>query len=643
MISMRTKFFFLFSFFLFVSVCGFAQKREKHKEKDGFVWYSVQTGNLIEAQTKKKEVIIPLSAGCTKMIYVESHQAFMFRTKENYIGVYARDGRLILRPGKYSNYKLVTNVVNEKLYYVMSGDFWGICNANGEEVIAPQLYSDIEWCYDNRLGNYYKVLKNGLKGICDSNGREVIAPKYDDINVDYEENCGVYYKVEKEKKKGICSSNGCEVIAPKYDYVYVHYEENYGIYYKVRNGNKYGICDSNGCEVIAPKYDNVFVDYEENCGVYYKVEKEKKKGIYDSNGREVIAPDKYSNVYLFNNKEYGAYFSVYSDDNKKGVCDITGKEIVAPIYSSVIYSRGCFRYKHASGEFLPVPDGSFAATDAIVAVGNKFSITDATGKALNKHLYDKVVFVPEQNKYIASVGNYHTKVDAVTGVEDNPITTQIFYSAYNLDDSRSAEQLKIYEYLLSVDPANSYGINHVVYNNIGVIYLNRGEYAQALTYFTLSLSVQPEYAQAKANMEDVRSRIAQAQAPQQQYQQVEEQEDRFSSAISKISEALSNISQIASGASNNSYNYNSNSSYNYNSSSSYSGQSSKSTGGSSTRAARHCTKCAGRGSCSKCGGDGYVLGKFSQEFEPCSSCNFKDRTPSSKRGKCTFCNGTGQK
>ena len=58
---------------------------------------------------------------------------------------------------------------------------------------------------------------------------------------------------------------------------------------------------------------------------------------------------------------------------------------------------------------------------------------------------------------------------------------------------------------------------------------------------------------------------------------------------------------------------------------------------------RHCTKCAGSGTCSKCGGDGYVLGKISQEFEPCPSCNFKNKTPKNKRGKCTFCNGTGKR
>ena len=46
-----------------------AQERKKHKEADKFVWYSVENGSAIEVQNKKKEVIIPFSAGCTKVEY----------------------------------------------------------------------------------------------------------------------------------------------------------------------------------------------------------------------------------------------------------------------------------------------------------------------------------------------------------------------------------------------------------------------------------------------------------------------------------------------------------------------------------------------------------------------------------------------
>ena len=78
----------------------------------------------------------------------------------------------------------------------------------------------------------------------------------------------------------------------------------------------------------------------------------------------------------------------------------------------------------------------------------------------------------------------------------------------------------------------------------------------------------------------------------------------------------------------------------------YDGNNNNESGGSSTggsSSSKHCTHCAGTGKCSKCGGDGYVLGDWDQEYHPCSSCNYGDKADDDERGKCTYCNGTGKK
>ena len=70
------------------------------------------------------------------------------------------------------------------------------------------------------------------------------------------------------------------------------------------------------------------------------------------------------------------------------------------------------------------------------------------------------------------------------------------------------------------------------------------------------------------------------------------------------------------------------------------GSGTSSGGGSSSK---YYTHCAGSGDCSRCGGDGYVLGDIDQEFRPCSSCNYGGKADDDERGKCTYCNGTGKK
>ena len=136
--------------------------------------------------------------------------------------------------------------------------------------------------------------------------------------------------------------------------------------------------------------------------------------------------------------------------------------------------------------------------------------------------------------------------------------------------------------------------------------------------------------------------------PARSQNNVQKLNEIFTQLNNSLSQINSTLQQKGNSGANNTYNYNTGtynnyntSNYNNNNSESNNNYNNSSTG--NVYVEKHCKHCAGSGDCSKCGGDGYVLGKFSQEFEPCSSCNFKGRTPKSKQGKCTYCNGTGKR
>lgn len=139
--------------------------------------------------------------------------------------------------------------------------------------------------------------------------------------------------------------------------------------------------------------------------------------------------------------------------------------------------------------------------------------------------------------------------------------------------------------------------------------------------------------------------LSQPARSQNKLQKLNEILTQFNNSLSQINSNLRQ--QNGNSGVNNSYNagsynnYNTGNYNNYNSESYDNDYNNSRTG--NVYVEKHCKHCAGSGDCSKCGGDGYVLGKFSREFEPCSSCNFKGRTPKSKQGKCTYCKGTGKR
>lgn len=164
---------------LYVNAQSSNLRREKHTEKDGFVWVLTMYKNRDDvggAENKNGKTIIPLSRGYEFITYWNGMFHFGKNKKE------------------------------------------GVCDKNGKEIIS------ISRGYDNVFvssDNYIEVTKNGKVGVCNLNGKELISPSrgYDKFLYCDDDNA-LYYKIEKDGKQGICDLTGKELIAPIYNFIY---------------------------------------------------------------------------------------------------------------------------------------------------------------------------------------------------------------------------------------------------------------------------------------------------------------------------------------------------------------------------------------------------------------------------------------
>lgn len=355
------------------------------------------------------------------------------------------------------------------------------------------------------------------------------------------------------------------------------------------NDGKYFFCSNDGSKSQDAGYYDEILEFP-NCyvvkaGNYYGM-----VGIYGN----MVLPAKYARIELFHEGNKDLF--VVEDAQKKGV----------------VTSNGVFKQPIEYDEILYTPQGF-----AITCRNNKWGLLGKDGSVINKRQYDYLS--AGNGKIVAEISApnamYNTELDIATGSEKEDIVGKIFNDAYNSDDIQM--QYEMYLFILSLDPHNSSRYNASVYNNLGVIFRNQGDDDQALAYYNKCLAIDPDNQTAKSNVKTIKS------------ERRAEKMNSFANALGQVASMIGNANVQQNGGSYNSSYQNTESS----------------SGGTQTRSrvARNCTHCAGTGECKTCRGNGRILGKIDQEWRPCPSCNPGGKASKEKRGKCTFCNGTGKR
>lgn len=532
------------------------------------------------------------------------------------------------------------------LFVVNKGDCRGVVNMQGIEVVSPDKYNHIESEYDINSG--YKYLQVGVGGsryspesigVLSCSGKVLLPCEYkyidlrsEYISVNHSGKSHPYFIASNKESCVVCDTAGTILFSTsEFSRVSPHFTETpveYGvanniIAYSVGVGDKfgtatkYGVCNKNGELLLSPKYDWIS-DIDDLHGDLLIIFRENaKSGVADIYGNEIVPPVyDYVHVYKSENLKY----FVVKLNNKTGICDGNGIEIIPAMYDGISYFNGEFR-NFVNGQFAEVIDvDRYANPEEKITMHNNQWVLSYKGKIFSQHPYNELVWVKDKNRYYGTIYGYSTYID-LAGKEENSIAKRIFDEAYAMSGANFQEKFILYNRVVELDSNNREGYKALALNNIGVMYAEAGDENTALAYYDKSAQWGNSYGISNAkSIRDARAAAERAERSQ-----------RISDALTQISNSLSTMSSTLQQNSINNYNYNDD------------GGSSNSGGSSNVRRTSHCTKCAGSGSCAKCGGDGYVLGKFSQEFEPCSSCNFKGRTPKSKQGKCTYCNGTGRK
>lgn len=525
------------------------------------------------------------------------------------------------------------------LFLVNKGEYKGLVNMQGVEVVSPDKYNHIKSEYNSYSGykylqvgvggDYYRPESIGALNIC---GKMLLPCEYEyiDLNaisiyVNHSRKYQPYFIASNKDRYVVCDTAGTVLFSTsEFTRVKPYFTENPVAYdiasniiaYVVYQDNKYGVCDKNGNLLLPPVYTYIVDVCDTHGRLLVSFEENNKKGVADISGNEIVPP-MYDYVYAYKDENLN-YFKV--ELNKKtGICDENGVEIIPPMYDGISYFNGEFR-NFVNGKFAEVIDITrYANPEEKITAENGKWVLSHNGKVFSSHPYDELVWVKDKNRYYGSLYDYSTYID-LTGKEENSIAKQVFDEAYAMSNTNFQEKYTLYCMVIVLDSKNHEGYKSSALNNIGVMYEEAGDEKTALAYYEQSALLGNSHGKNNAkSIRDARAAVERAEKSQ-----------RISEALTQISNSLSTISSTLQQNNSNNYNYNSTGG-----------------GGSSdnnnVRSASRCTKCAGSGSCSKCRGNGYVLSKISQEFVPCSSCNFKGKTPKSKQGKCTYCNGTGQK
>ncbi len=504
-------------------------------------------------------------------------------------------------------------------------------------------YSSVEYLY---MHGRFKVSKGGYQGIVDAQGREIIPPvKYSSVKDKYEysyPNIYKYYEVGvggssySPDKVGLCNYEGREVLPCEFKSIGIDKEgtsdKNF-FYHSVKKDkdgvSRVALCDTTG-RFFFPfsEYGRVMVvmekvshsaDFTEDI-IGLEVLKDGKWGVCDKNGNEII-PAIYEYVSIETN--LGELQAMVEENGKYGIVDANGNVIIPPVFEDYIHNiNGGFSTK-INGEYVDIDPAQFTNPAQKIVMKDGLWVLSYGDKTFSIRGYDALKWDEARGVYIGFLKGYVTDIERL-GKEKNSIAKQAFDEAYAIPDNEVEDKIAAYNLVMEIDGKNKEGYKAASINNIGALYKELGYEDTALQYYDKAAAM------GNTTARDNAAAIRDARRAEERAERMQ----RVNNALNQISNSLSGISTTIQQYNNSGYS-------NYNSYDNTSTGSSGSGGGTVRRAA-NCTKCAGSGECRKCGGDGYVLGKISQEFEPCSSCNFRDGAPKSKRGKCTFCNGTGK-
>lgn len=589
---------------------SFAQiNKELKTEEDGYQWYLVSFNGARGAQDINGKEIVPLSK---KFEWVNYDNGFLCGTifspdddldkiKNAY---YDKKGNVIIALGRYDMVSYNAPEDGKPAWFsVKKNGLHGACGITGKEIVPP-VYKGL--LYDSKG---FKGEKNEAEGFEPLN---ILLPNHDimafvEKKQKTESNGFVWYELQDYPNYGAANKDGKVLLPMSLQLTRIKYvaptKPGKRGFFEVYRDDNVGVYNIDGEEILSPNKGYTYWSYEgDNEQGYFQVNKgDLKYGFCDLNQHEIIAPGKYSYAHY----NVNGFFKV-KKGNYEGICDLNGKELIAPNkYTSISH----INFSDEPHWFSVKKDGFEGAYSM---AGNELV------PALYKDLYydnDEGFYYEDDNGNDIAL---NVKIESDYSNGNSEYLKNLFNQAYNTPDSEAQTKFDLYVQVIEADAGNKEGYQVVAYNNIGSLYESLGDLKNARAYYEKSLQIQPSYELAQKNLKRIKN--------QQRFERL----NNFANALGQAANELGNANTLQNG---NSYN---NGTIQNNVNASGSKQIRKVT-------TRKCTHCAGTGECKTCMGRGYILGKVDQEWRPCPSCNYGGTASKEKKGKCTFCKGTGYK
>ncbi len=539
-------------------------------EDDGFEWVLVYDleGGCCGAETKKGKMLVPIAPEHETLVYLNGYLAVGKMLDDGSIkfGYYDKKGNLILDMNRYDMADILGGYDDEPIWFsVKSNGKVGICNDKGEELLAPTKYVNIIYTdsqYEGKLTEEGRYEAINLASV-------PVNPLADVYFGHMKQSNGFeWYQLISNKQYGFADKNKKPIVLPNRGYTYLMYAGTIGDkhIFEFEFGDYRGICDESGHEIISAdkNYTNIILQKYS-----FAVRQSQAEGIVSFDGNEIISPSRgYDNI-IYADWNDGYEWYLVEKNGLEGACDINGKELIKPMYASVSYD--------------------------------------------------------EDNGFECELKNGQKQVVNIQMDYSLRWLVSIFDEVYNMPDTDNSYKLEYYQELIKADIDNKIGSHPIAWNNMGIIYEQMKDFANAKKCYESALKVNPNYATAKENLKGLNSRMNGGNTKR--------------STMSKVIGTLNVLSTMY-----NTYNATNGGGYTGgdgaysgggSSSGSHSGSACRRCNGSGKCSSSSATAdryyCHGSGQCGYCNGSG-IQHKMGQTIT-CPSCNGD--------GKCHYCNGSG--
>lgn len=257
----------------------------------------------------------------------------------------------------------------------------------------------------------------------------------------------------------------------------------------------------------------------DDLGNYYLATMKDDRGesVIAPNGTSIIDAGKYTYIKRITTPDFSFYEACVQQKDKNGkpiyekgsgvykygIVALNGEELIPPVYDLVTTYNNQIELTKDGKKYAVTADIKKTTKFENCVIDGKFYLVNEKGETLNKLGYDKLTFDEDKFSYLAIIGDFQSYINP-SGMESNPIITQMFNKAYSMMATSPSEAIRQFNKIIELDKQELYpSILSQSHNNIGCLLFDSGDEDSAANHFEEAVRLMPSNQIAANNLNQI--------------------------------------------------------------------------------------------------------------------------------------------